>query len=387
MKMTLEEAHERMESSHYGNLEVRSQEDITELPDNLVVRGNLEIGGSKIRKLPKNLTVEGDIFAGHTDITYLPKDLKANNGIDVSRTNISKLPDNFTSNGFLDLSHTKIESLPDNLIINGFLDISGTPMLKLPNNLIIADDFWLKYTQITSLPEEIIIGGDLELAYSYIKNLPDNLVIGGYISAVLCRLENLPSNLVVGKYLSIESGMQIPNDIKQGYSTILKREKDDTRGFASFDPKCNIPSPYCLQDGEYEKGRYLYADRVLTHVKSKRQKGKYTYYTGKIPGRNVIFDGKYYAHCGSFKQGVQDLEFKHAKNRGCEQYESLDLDDKVPFKDAIIMYRIITGACQQGTEIFLDSLTKKQEYYTPREIIELTENQYGNEVFKRFFES
>lgn len=99
-----------------------------------------------------------------------------------------------------------------------------------------------------------------------------------------------------------------------------------------------------------------------------------------------LYDGKYYAHCKNFKHGVQDLLFKEAKNRGVEQYKTLSLNDVVSTSELITMYRIITGACKQGTETFVKSLGKKlKNKYTVKEAIELTKGQYGSSNFKNFF--
>ena len=141
-----------------------------------------------------------------------------------------------------------------------------------------------------------------------------------------------------------------------------------------------------LTDGEYVPGRYLYADGILTHVKRKRTIGKYTYYQGKIKGKNVVFDGEHYAHCKSLKDGVCDLEFKKAKERGAEQYKHLTLDSEVTKDEAITMYRIITGACRAGMDNFLSGIKEFKDSYTVRELIEITNGQYGCETFKRFFE-
>lgn len=140
-----------------------------------------------------------------------------------------------------------------------------------------------------------------------------------------------------------------------------------------------------LHNGDYVEGRYLYADNILTHVKSARKKGGYTLYIGKIKGRNVISDGVNYAHCNKWRDGISDLNFKAAKDRGSEQYRNLTSDSVVKKDDAIAMYRVITGACQQGTQHFLDSLPELKEEYTVGEIIGLTKGQYGCETFVRFF--
>ena len=55
--------------------------------------------------------------------------------------------------------------------------------------------------------------------------------------------------------------------------------------------------------------------------------------------------------------------------------------------EMVTMYRIITGACQQGTQSFLDSLGDKlKDSYTIQEVIELTKDQYGGKRFAEFFQ-
>ena len=137
----------------------------------------------------------------------------------------------------------------------------------------------------------------------------------------------------------------------------------------------------------YKEGRFIFCDGILTHIKREKKFGKFTFYYGKIKGKNVVFDGENYAHCKDLKSGVIDLEFKAAKNRGAEQYKCLTLDSVVKREDAIVMYRVITGACQQGTQSFLDSLREIKNEYTIREIVELTKGHYGSSVFSDFFKS
>ena len=111
----------------------------------------------------------------------------------------------------------------------------------------------------------------------------------------------------------------------------------------------------------------------------------YTLYIGKIPGHNVISDGTYYAHCDKFQKGIKDIDFKRTKDRGAEQYRGITLDTVVTKEKAIEMYRVITGACQKGTEAFVQSLGELKDHYTVREIVELTRGQYGAERFEEFF--
>ena len=140
-----------------------------------------------------------------------------------------------------------------------------------------------------------------------------------------------------------------------------------------------------LTDGDYVEGRYIYCDNILTHIKSAKQVKGYTYYIGKIKNRNVISDGTNYAHCKNFKNGITDIEFKKASNRGAEQYKKYTLSSVVPFEEARTMYRVITGACKQGTDNFVNTLKKTKDSYTIAEYIEMTKGQYQANVFERFF--
>ena len=181
---------------------------------------------------------------------------------------------------------------------------------------------------------------------------------GGYLDLEGTQITSLPDNLTVGGYLDLE-GTQITNS-------------------------CNYKQ---LSNGDYVEGRYLYADMILTHIKSAKKIKGYTYYIGKIKDINVISDGKNYAHCKNFKDGVSDLEFKNAKDRGAEQYKKYKLESVVPFEEAKTMYRIITGACKQGTDNFISGLKEIKESYTISEYIKMTKGQYMSEVFERFFKA
>ena len=238
--------------------------------------------------------------------------------------------------GSLNLRNTGITSLPEGLTVGGWLDLRGTSITSLPEGLTVGGWLDLNGTPITALPEGLTVGGGLDLSNTPITALPEGLTVGGWLD-----LNGTPIT-APAKYKKLKNGMYVP-------------------------------------------GKYLYADNILTHVKNAREKDGYTFYEGKIPGKNVVFDGKNYAHCKTFREGLEDLAFKSAKARGAEQYENLTLDSELPLEEAKTMYRIITGACRAGTENFLSTITPKEKY-TVREIIEITAGQYGAERFKSFFE-
>ena len=181
--------------------------------------------------------------------------------------------------------------------------------------------------------------------------------VGGRLDLRGTQITALPEGLTVGGWLDL-SGTQIsnPNHYKR------------------------------FKNGDVVDGKYIYCDGMLVHIKRKKKIGDYTFYIGKIKGMNVLFDGENYAHCKSFKDGINDLEFKKAKDRGADQYRDYTMDTVVTAEEAKTMYRIITGACKAGTEHFVNGIQHVKKKYTVRELIDITEGQYRSDVFKSFFE-
>ena len=237
---------------------------------------------------------------------------------------------------------------------DGSLYLSGTQITSLPDNLTVGGNLYLINTPITLLPDNLTVGGSLDLSDTKITSLPDNLTVGGWIDLGDTQITSLPDSLTVGG--------NIYTDNRTINTTKVKR----------------------LQQGDYVPSNYLYSDGILTHIKSKKQHKGYTYYTGKIKGNNMIFDGTNYAHCKTFKEGVADLAFKAASDRGADQYKGISLDSVVTLQEAITMYRIITGACRQGTDSFVNGLRVVKDKYTVQEMIDITKGAYQGEVFEKF---
>lgn len=201
-------------------------------------------------------------------------------------------------------------------------------------------------------------GGWLNLRDTQITALPDNLTVGGWLNLRGTQITTLPDNLTVGGSLDL-----------RGKQIAAKESK-----------KVRI-----LKDGDCVPGSYLYADGILTHIQRIRKMGEYTIYIGKIRGRNVVSDSEHYAHCDKLSDGIADIAFKRAKNRGEDQYRGLSLDTEMTVEEAVTMYRVITGACRQGSDAFVASLGDLKERYTIREAIELTRGQFNAHRFAEFF--
>ena len=202
---------------------------------------------------------------------------------------------------------------------------------------------------------------DLYMRWEFTK-LPDNLTVGGSLYLSGCTgIQALPDNLTVGGSLDLSGCTGIQDKRKE------RRKVNE------------------LRNGDYVAGRYIFCDNMLTHVKKVKQVGAYTLYIGKIPGKNVVSDGTNYAHCDKLRDGIADLAFKAAADRGADQYKGLSLDTELTVAEAVTMYRIITGACRQGSESFVNSLGELKEKYTIRECIKITKGQYNAAKFAEFF--
>ena len=320
---------------------------------------SLYLRGTPIASLPEGLTVGGSLDLRGTQITALPEGLTVGDSLYLRGTPIASLPEGLTVGGSLDLRGTQITALPEGLTVGGWLDLEGTPIASLPEGLTVGDSLYLRGTPIASLPEGLTVGGSLDLRGTQITALPEGLTVGGWLDLEGTPIASLPEGLTVGGSLDLEG-----TPIASTERTKVKR----------------------LQNGDYVPGKYLYADDILTHVIKCRKVREYTLYIGKIPGHNVVSDGTYYAHCETLRDGIADIAFKRASDRGADQYKGIDLDTEFTLEDAKTMYRVITGACQAGTEQFVESLGEKlKAKYTVREMIEVTKWQYGSERFAEFF--
>jgi len=340
-------------TNDYGDVDL-SRTDVSSLPDDLTISGDLNLESTEIKALPENLTVKGNLNCSRTSITSIPDSLKVGGDLNLCRTSILFLPNTLEIGGSLFLYMTPIGELPKNLKFNGDLDIGRTRILSLPENLKVNGYLDIQRTDIDSLPDGLKVSESLYMCQTNIRALPHGLVVGGMLAFDGELIRTLPDDLKVA-------------------------DRPINRDIMLFQHQL-------IHDGDYVPNEYIYVDDILTFIKREKKIGPYTYYIGAFPNHNVIYDGTYYAHCKDLKSGIQDLAFKHAKDRGADQYKNLTLDSVVSKEDAIIMYRIITGACQQGTKMFVDSLKEVKETYTIQEIIDLTRGQYNSEVFETFFE-
>ena len=323
--------------------------DITKLPDNLVVGKCLYLRYSSVTKLPNNLVVGGSLCIEYTNIDELPENLVVGGNLFLKHTKITELPDNLVVGGNLDLFNTEIIDLSDNLVVGGYLNISYTKITKLPDNLVVGTCLYLRNTNVIKLPDNLVVGGCLNISHTKITELPDNLVVGGRIFGV--------------------SGTPITPTLTQE----AKKKIQKIKGF--------------LQSNVGGK-TYIKVDDIFSVVDNHKGNMWITHQIGTNETLYVVTDGEgHYAHGNTLKETKTDLIYK-INDRDTSSYENLSLDDEVSFEEAIAMYRTITGACAAGTRNYIENRlpTPHKKRYTIREIIDLTDGEYGSETFNNFFD-
>ena len=216
--------------------------------------------------------------------------------------------------GWLDLRGTNITQLPDNLTVGGWLDLSGTNITQLPDNLTVGGSLELRGTNITQLPDNFTVGGWLDLRGANITQLPDNLTVGGLLDLRGTNITQLPDNLMVqGSIYGINN-----KNVKK------------------------------VLEGYNEERKYIYYDRILWgNVKSIKNREGITIYKTSL-GYCVV-EEELSAHGKTLRQAMEDLTFKKMKDVDISKVvEEIKKTGKVTRSQ----YRIITGACQFGTEQF-----------------------------------
>ena len=136
-------------------------------------------------------------------------------------------------------------------------------------------------------------------------------------------------------------------------------------------------------NGNKSLGEHIIVDNILSKVISKKGNiYKVVNHNETVP-TYIIKQDDLYSHGRTIKEARDSLIYK-ISSRDTSKYENLTIDDILSKEECIKMYRAITGACEYGTRSFVEQQKTKKEY-SIKEIIELTQGQFGNETFTKFF--
>ncbi len=105
---------------------------------------------------------------------------------------------------------------------------------------------------------------------------------------------------------------------------------------------------------------------------------------GNLVGENmyVVSKDEHNAHGETLSAALSDLAYKTA-DRDLSQYQNMPIDTvKTPYEWATA-YRVVTGACQMGTEAFIKQQGGLKDAYTLSEIINITRGAFGSDRFRK----
>ena len=389
---------------YYGYLDLEGNKDVTELPDNLIVFGYLDLCNSGVTKLPKGLEVKCWLDISDTDIEELPEDTKFNGGLSVNRM---KKPFSFPkvvkTDGYFDCENTTIKIMPETLYVNWKCNFSGSTFDKYPKVMEIRSSLSLYGTPITEIPEGLNgVYGAFNITNTKVSKLPNNLVVSTHLTLRNTPIEELPKGLIVGDELNLlDTNLKDYSILHNVCSTfVVTEEKYNEIKYTLAEHSINYPY-YNIKNvlvtfepnykGAYlfenEIGRYIKADGILAKIVEQKGNVYHIVRVGSEVNSYLVTDGEgRWSHGCTLEEAKADLLYKII-DRDKSVYENLTLDSELSFKDAIVCYRVITGACSFGTRDFIENRLgeNKKDKYTISEIIKLTEGEYGGKTFKEFF--
>ena len=386
---------------HLGNLDLSYRKDITELPDNLKVLGWLNLKNSGVIKLPKGLEVENWFDISGTDIDVLPKDTKFGGSLFVNNMNKPfSFPKVVKSNGYLECSMTTIKQMPEKVYTKDSCNFSHSKFDKLPKVMEVKYSLYMDSTPITELSEGIKeVCGRLDIRHTKVTNLNDNLVVYDILNLGYTQIEELSKGLIVGYNLDLcdtnlkdysnlhkvcSSFSISENRYEEIKDNLIEHSKRNLWGEVRITFEPNYKGAYLFEN---ENGKYIKVDNIFGKIV--KQNGN-EYHVKVVGCENITYlitDGEgRWSHGDTLKEAKADLNFKISK-RNQDAYKALTLDSKLSFQDAIMCYRVITGACYFGTMDFIEHRLgkNKKEVYTIKEIINLTKDEYGGKTFNDFF--
>jgi hypothetical protein len=238
---------------------------------------------------------------------------------------------------------------------------------------------YLDLRSLTSIPEGFnpTVGGNLDL-YS-LTSIPEgfNPTVGGYLD--LSSLTSIPEgfNPTVGGNLNLSSLTSIP----EGFNPTVGGNLYLPNGMS-----CD-KTPLGSTPLTWQNGKYMSFDGIFGELISRKGNVWKCKYVNKEKIFYVITDGEgRYSHGASLQEAREDLAYKITDNTDKEKYKNLPLTTKFTFSEAVQCYRLITGACSFGTRHFIESYNiSKRKKYAIKDMITLTEGQYGHNTFKQWF--
>ena len=312
---------------------------VTELIEgfNPTIDGNLYL--DSVKKLVKgfNPTVGGDLSLD--SVTTLVKGFNPTVGGSLSLDSVTKLVEGFNPTVGGSLSLGLVAKLIEgfNPIVGGYLSMDSVAKLVKGFNPTVGGNLWLDSVV------EVIEGF--------------NPTVGGslYMNSVTEVIEGF--NPTVGGCLRMNS---VTDKDSISFTKI-------NRDFIDF------------------KNGFVLCDGIFMEVDSHRGNVWVGHEIGRKEKIFLVTDGNQkYAHGFTLKEAKEDLIFK-VDGRRLDDFKRLTQESVLLMSEAVVAYRVITGACGFGVKDYIKNrLPKEKKEFSMAEVIELTKDEYGGKSFSAF---
>jgi hypothetical protein len=347
--------------------------------DNAVVKRHINVNNSlalfgQIQELEVDIAIDGSLDTCHSDIRKVIVSQPINGSLYCHSKELEELIISQPIGGSVYCCYSGLKELNITHRIGCSLYCNSNRLKKLTISQPIGGAVYCNYNELTELTITQPIGSSLICSGNKLTELNILQPIGGSVDCHGNQLTELTISHPIGRILEYTDNPLTKVTILAPIGstpycadTLLKEA-----------PKYEI-----LKNGQRGED-WIYTDNILSHFHKIRKMHDITFYIGFKC--TVVEHNGNYAHGEDMRSALFDLRFK-LMDLDKSAYMNLTLESKLTYEEAIIMYRVITGACRAGTSVFLDYHPElsKDKIYTVREIIAITEGQYGNNSLREFY--
>src|SRR3990167_3976173 len=350
----------------------------TKLSKKMIHKGNLEITSQNSQNYKNLVEVTGDLYIySNAELSALKSvggDLYIYSNADLSA--LKSVGGHLSINSNAELSAPLLESVGGDLYINSNAELSAPLLESVGGDLYIYSNAEL--SALKSVGGDLYIYSNAELSAPLLESVGGDLSINS--NAELSALKS------VGGYLSINSNAELSAPFLESVGGDLSINSNAIEKFP------NNVKIKCLREicGNIGRLKFELIDGIACAVLSTRSRDgliikrcrKSIFKNAALTG-DVFFvasDKKNNAHGKTAKQALEELAFK-GMDRNVDKYRNMPLNTKKTPNEWGSIYRIITGACQFGVELF-KSEKKLKKSYTLEEILKETQGTFGYKRFK-----
>ena len=362
-----------------------------------IIEGSLYI--PLVTKLIKgfNPTVGGSLYI--PSVTELIKGFNPTVGGDLRMRSVTKLVKGFnpTVGGSLHLDSVTELVEGFNPTVGGSLSMDSVKKLVKGFSPTVGRDLWMRSVVklvkgfSPTVGESLYIDSVTELVEGF------NPTVGG--SLIMNSVTKLAKgfNPTVGGNL----GLDLVTKLVKGFNPIVGGSlwmDSVTKLVKGFNP--TVGCRLCMDsvtdkdsisfthiDGDFIdfKNGYISCDGIFMEVDSHRGNVWIGHKVGSKEKIFLVTDGNNkYSHGYTLKEAKEDLIFK-VDGRRPDDFKHLTQESILLMSEAIVAYRVITGACGFGVKDYIKNrLPKEKEEFSMAEVIELTKDEYGGKSFSKF---